>query len=96
VSIPEGGLEGVERIVSGSKPFHSGELVAVHLHGKDQAGADRFSIHQDRTGATNAVLTPNVGAGEVQLLAEKVAEQEARLDGARVGCAVDPDGKLDG
>ena len=49
---------------------------------------------QDRAGAAHAVLAADVGAGQAQVVAQEVGEQQARLDLPLVGPAVDRDGDL--
>jgi len=79
----------------GGEPLDRGELAAVKLHRKEQAGAHRVTIEQHGAGAADAVLAADVGTGEPELVAQEVAQQQARLDAALVQPAVDPDLDLD-
>jgi hypothetical protein len=63
--------------------------MAVGLHGKHDTGTDRLPIEQNGTGPTNPVLAANVGAGQAQFVAQKVAQQQARFDAAFILCSVD-------
>ena len=76
----------------GRQPLDGRDLAALRLHGKKQAGAHSQAIQQDRADAAGAVLAADVGAGQVQLVAQEVAQQHARFDRALVGCAVYRDG----
>jgi len=63
--------------------------VPVGLHGEHQAGANRLAIEQDRAGAADAVLAADMRAGQSEIVAKKIAEQQARFDVPRVTDAVD-------
>ena len=63
------------------------QLAAVHLHGEHQARAHRDAVELDRARAADPVLAADVRAGQAELVAQEVAQQEARLDlGAPVDC----------
>ena len=53
---------------------------AVALHGEGQTAADDFAIEQDGAGAADAVLAADMGAGERQIVAQKIDQRLARLD----------------
>jgi hypothetical protein len=58
------------------------------LYGEKDAGSDRLAVKQDRAGAAGAVFAAYVGAGQAELVAQEIAEQQARLDRALVGFAI--------
>ena len=67
------------------------DLRPVRLHREREARPRRASVEQDRAGAADAVLAPDVRAVEVQLVADEVGEQQARLDQPLVADPVDRD-----
>src|SRR5438094_9257532 len=73
------------------QPLDRRDVVSIHLDGEHQAGAHRLAVQQHRTGAAHAVLASNVGAGETQLVAQEVGEEQPRLHRALVAHAVDRD-----
>jgi hypothetical protein len=85
-------MEGVTR----SEALHGGDLPAVRLHGEEEAGPHRLTVEQHGTGAAHPVLAADVGSGEAQLVAEKVAQQETRLRQVGVMGAVDADADPNG
>ncbi len=89
VGVAEGLLQRVELAVAAGQPLDGGELVAVGLDRQHQAGAHRLAVDEHRAGAADAVLAADVGAGEAELVAQEVGEQQPRLDLALVGPAVD-------
>src|SRR3712207_769863 len=74
VVLPERLLDGVQ-LVAGGQALDRGELGSVGLDGEQQAGPDRFTVHQHRAGAAHAVLAADVRAGEAEVLAEEVGER---------------------
>jgi hypothetical protein len=90
VSFPEGFLKGMQ-VIHGSQSFDCENLMAVGLHSKHQAGPDRFSIKQNGASATYTVLAADVRASQAKLMAQEIAQQQARLDGALVLGAIDSD-----
>ncbi len=91
----EGFLDGVEMVGIGSQAFDGENVVAVGLDREEQARTHRLAVEEDGAGPAHAMLTPHVGAGEAQVVADKVAEEQSRLDLALVGDAVDADGDGD-
>ena len=57
-------------------------LGAVGLDGEHQAGPGGLAIDEDGAGAADAVLAPDMGAGEAEVLTEKIHEELARLAAA--------------
>ena len=68
-----------------------GDLAAVGLHREHQAGPDGCAVEQHGARAADAVLAPEVGAGEAAPLAQEVGEGQAGLDGGAPRLAVHPD-----
>ena len=56
------------------------DLVPVGLDGEHQARADGRAVEEDGAGAADAVLAAEMGAGEPDILAERVGEGPPRLD----------------
>src|SRR5436189_1402190 len=94
VRLAESRLQRVELVRAARREALDGrQLSAVRLHREHQAGAHRLAVEQHGAGAAHAVLAADVGAGEPQVLAEEVAQEEPRLDVAPV---LDPvDGHVD-
>jgi hypothetical protein len=63
------------QVVWRSQALDGRDLVAVGLYGEHQAGADGLPIKEDGAGPAHPMLTPDVGAGEAKVVAQKVAEQ---------------------
>ena len=68
--------------------FHGGDLHAVSLHGKHAAGAHRVAAQQHRASPAHAVLAAHMGAGQPQVVAQKVHQRSAWLDIACLRYAV--------
>ena len=81
-------LEIVERI-DAAQALHGLNLGAIGLYGKGQAGSHAVAVHQHRAGATDAVLAADMGSREIDILAEEVDQEKARLDLANMADAVD-------
>jgi tetratricopeptide (TPR) repeat protein len=91
VALAKGRLERIQRIRCGRQTFDRGDLAAVRLHGEEEARPDRLSIEQHGAGAAYPVLATDVSAGEAELVAEEVAQQQAGFRGAVEVNAVDAD-----
>jgi hypothetical protein len=87
----EGRLQRVEDVAI-RQAFHGSQRVAIYLNGQGQARADRVVVEEYRAGAADAVLAPDVGPGQPEVVSEEVAEEQPRLDGPLVGGSVDGDG----
>src|SRR5262249_39688885 len=90
VMVPEGLLQRMQ-LVRGSQALDRTELGTVRLHGEHQTRADGAAVHLDRARPTDPVLASEVQAGESEILAQEVTQQEAWLDLALVLHAVDGD-----
>ena len=64
---------------------------AVGLDGEQHAALDRLAVELDGAGAAVAGVAADVGAGEVEVVAQEVHEQPRGRDLALVGRAVDLD-----
>src|SRR6185312_3792671 len=65
------------------------DAAAVGLHRKHAAGAGREPIEQDGAGAAHAVFAADMRAGQADLVADEVREQQPWLDSPLVRSAVD-------
>src|SRR5262249_40202515 len=88
VLLPERLLHGVELPVR-CKTLDRCDLRAARLTGEADAGASRPAVDDDGAGAADAVLTARVGPDEAEVGAEKVEEQQPRLDVGLDAIAVD-------
>src|SRR5262249_44209718 len=88
VMLAECYLQGAEPVAL-AQALHGCNVHAVRLHCKHQARAHRRAVGNDRAGATHAVLTAGMGAGELQVMTQAVGKRSARLDCCFVGHAVD-------
>ena len=59
-------------------------FVIPGLHRQHQAGAHRLAVEQHGAGAADAVLAADMGAGQRQIVAKEVAQQQARFDAALI------------
>ena len=73
------GLQHIERFRR-SQSLDRGDLGAVGLDGKRQAGAHAVAVHQYGTRPADAVLAPDVSASQSERLAQEIGQQEPRLD----------------
>ena len=88
----EAGLQRVQRAVL-LQALDRHELLAVGLHREHRARLHRAAVHEHGAGAAVRGVAADVGAGQPQILAEQVDQQQARLDVGLVLLAVD--GELD-
>jgi hypothetical protein len=91
VLVPERLLHGMQLPVGG-QTLDRDHGRAVGLNGEDRARLDGLAIDEDRARAALAGVTADVGAGEAEVVAEKVHEEEARLDFRVLLRAVDGEG----
>src|SRR5262249_31582669 len=82
-------LQRVERAVWSGERFHRRHRPALSLDGERQARAHRRAVDEDGAAAAHAVLAADVGSGGAEYIAEKVAQQHARLGLARKLAAVE-------
>jgi hypothetical protein len=89
-------LDRMEGVSARCQTLDRGDFPAVGLDGEEQTGSHRLAVEQYRAGATDAVLAAHVGAGEAQLVAKEVAQQEPWFCQAIVLGAVDIDADPNG
>src|SRR5262249_58395897 len=87
-------LQRMQRAVT-HQAFDRGDLGAVRLHGEHETGARRLAVDQHGAGTADAVLAPDVRAGEGQVLAEKIDEELAGLAPPLTRGAVDREADVD-
>ena len=85
---PEAFLQRVELAVLG-QTLDRGDLGAVGLDGEDGARLDAPPVDEHRAGAALAGVAADVCAGQVELLAQEVHEEQARLHLRLAHLAVD-------
>jgi len=91
-----GGERLLERMqpAAGRQALDGHDLVPVRLRREEQAGAHRQPVIEHGAGAADAVFAPDMGAGQRQLVAQEIHEQQPGLDPALVTHAVDGDRHL--
>src|SRR5437764_2671128 len=72
-------LQRVERAVRTGKRFHRRDPPSFRLHRKREAGTGGDAVDEHRAAAAHAVLAAHVGAGRTEHVAQKIAQQHARL-----------------
>ena len=90
-ALSERGLQRIQLAVGRGQALDGLDVVAVGLHREHDARPRRLAVEEDRARAADAVLAPDVRAGQAEILAEEIAEQQARLDLAAVPRAVHGD-----
>ena len=80
VLLPEGGLERVELVRAGGHALDGGDGGAVGLDGEHRARLHGAAVDVDGAGAALAGVAADVGAGQVEVLADGLDEQPSRLD----------------
>ena len=74
--------------VRSGEPLDGGDLVAVHGDREQQAAAHRPAVEQHRAGAADSVLAAHVGAGQAEVVAQRVGQQPSGRHRHRVQRAV--------
>jgi hypothetical protein len=92
--LDEGGLHRVQRAVAG-EPFDGRDLVALLHDRKGQAGVDPTAVDQHGAGAALPEVAPLLGAGQPEMLAQRVEQGGARVQLQAVLGAVDPERDLE-
>src|SRR5215211_2339395 len=70
------------------QPLDRPHAPAARLRRQHEAGTHRLAVQLDRAGAADAVLAADLGAGQVEVVADKVGKQGPRLHLALVPLAV--------
>src|SRR5262249_15250543 len=91
VAVPECLLERVQLAVV-CEALDRRDLGAVGLHGENGAGLHRAAVEMNRASAARGGVAADLRPGEIQIVAEEIDEQRARLDLRLVPHAVDADG----
>ena len=86
--LPKAVLQGVQIVRAGVQTLDGRHLPAIRLHGEEQAGADGFTVEEYGAGAADAVLAADVRARQAQVVAQEIAQQQARLDFALIRAAI--------
>ena len=71
--LPEPILQRMQ-LIAVSESFDRRHLGTIGLYGEDRAGLGTATINKHSTSATLTRVAPDVGTGEVELLAQKVNE----------------------
>src|SRR5438132_113730 len=87
VRVPERFLNWVQPL-SLAQPLHGHQGVPVGLHPQQQAGAHRLTVQKNGAGPADAVLAPQVGAGQSEVFAEHVGQRAAHRDRDHVALPV--------
>ena len=77
-------LHRTERSVGVRAALDGGDLLAVDADGEEETGPHRLAVDEHRAGAADAVLAADVGAGQPQVVAQRVGEQPS---GGYCACA---------
>src|SRR3989449_6999991 len=95
VRVPERFLNRVQSF-SVAQPLDGHQGVPVGLHPQQQAGAHRLTVQKNGAGPADAVLAPQVGAGQPEVFAEHVGQRAAHgdRDGVALAVHVERDGLL--
>ena len=88
VVLDEGGLHRMQ-LVRRAQAFDGGDLGALVHHRQRQAGVDAPAVDDHRAGAALAVVAALLGAGQVQVLAQRVEQRGAGVEFELVALAVD-------
>ena len=90
VMLDEGFLQRIELAVLG-QPFHRLDRAAVHPHGQLAARIQRRAVHQNGAGAALAAIAADLGARELQVVAQQLDQGPAVLHFHAAIHAVDGD-----
>src|SRR6185369_3472873 len=77
---PEPFLEGVERAVRGLHALDRPDVRAIRLDGEHRAALHRLAVDRDGARTALAGVAADVGAGELQVLAQELDEHPSGLD----------------
>ncbi len=79
VVLHEGGGHGIESAVAGQRLGRL-DLAALGFQGQHGAGVDRLAVEHDGAGAAGAAVADALAAGDVEVVAQRVEQRDARLD----------------
>ncbi len=84
----EGGLHRMQAVAIG-EPFYRGDVAVYLHHGQRQAGIDAAAIDQHRARPALATVASLLGAGQTQLLPQRVEQRGTGFDRQHMQHAVD-------
>src|SRR5918995_7458772 len=84
-------LQRAQLAVLGCEPFDGAQLGAVRLHGEEHAALHGLAGEVDRAGAAVARVAADMCSRQLEVVADEMDEQAARVDLALVRLAVDLD-----
>ena len=64
----------------GMQGFRSDNLLSDDLDRKPCTGINRLSVNEDRTGSTTRPIANILAAGQIQIVAERIDQQDTRLN----------------
>ena len=82
VIVAERGLHRVQFVAFGNA-FDGGDIGAVGLTDQHGAGFDRAAVDMDDTGTALAGVTADMGAGQIQMIAQQMDQQRSVLEFGR-------------
>ena len=91
VMLDERGLHGVQ-VFRCTQPFDRLDLVALMHDRERQARIDPPPTHDDRAGAALAVIATLLGAGEMQMFAQRIKQRRPRVERDFARLAIDVEG----
>jgi hypothetical protein len=78
-------------VTVGGQPFDGGDFMPIGLYGEQNTGTHSLTVHQDGASAARTMFAADMCTGKIQVLAQEVAEQQTRLYGTFIFCAIDAD-----
>src|SRR5215510_78496 len=94
VVVPERLLDRVELAVL-FESFDGPYLLALRLDGQRRAGVNRLAVNDHRACAASGAVADAFGPGDVQVVAQRVEQRDARLDAHLFRGAVDVERDVD-
>jgi hypothetical protein len=91
MSVAERLLQIAQPDAAGRETLDRLNLMTVGLDGQHDARPHRLSVEEDRARAADAMLAADVRAGQLEILAQKIAQEQPWLDVGFAVAAVDED-----
>src|SRR5258707_10348984 len=88
-------LDRMQRAVRLGHGLDGANLSAIGLHRQRQARSSGLAVDENGAAAADAVLASHMGAGEAELVTQKVTEQHPHADGPMDGFAVHGERDID-
>ena len=95
VSATKCGLKGIQLPRCSGEAFNGPQIVAVRLDREHDARPNRLAVEQDGARPADAMFAADMRAGEPEIVSDEIAQEQARLDRARIADAVDGDFDVD-